>query len=169
MSKETNRPLGHADEADGIEEYDNPLPDWWMGLFWLTIVWAIGYGVWYHFIGKVSQPGKLAAEVAAAEVRWPHKAVDAGNLDRSEAAVAAGKQVYATTCVACHGAELQGGIGPDLRDTVWIHGNDVASIVRVISDGVPEKGMPNWGQMIGAEKVAQVAAYVIEANGHVAP
>ena len=45
MAKENNRLLGHSDEADGIDEYDNPLPDWWLGLFWLTIVWALGYGV----------------------------------------------------------------------------------------------------------------------------
>ena len=48
MSTENNRLLGHSDEADGIDEYDNPLPDWWVGLFWFTIVWAIalGYLVW---------------------------------------------------------------------------------------------------------------------------
>ena len=66
MSKETNRILGHADEADGIEEYDNPLPDWWVGLLWLTVIWAIGYGVYYHFIGNKSQEGYLAAEMAVA-------------------------------------------------------------------------------------------------------
>ncbi len=60
MSKDTNRVMGHADEADGIEEYDNPLPDWWLGLFWLTIVWAIGYTAHYHFIGNRSQEGALA-------------------------------------------------------------------------------------------------------------
>ena len=45
MSKETNEILGHADESDGIEEYDNPLPDWWLGMFWLSIVWAFAYGI----------------------------------------------------------------------------------------------------------------------------
>ena len=68
MSKETNRLLGHADEADGIDEYDNPLPDWWVGLFWLTIIWAIGYGVHYHFIANRSFEQALASEMAAAEI-----------------------------------------------------------------------------------------------------
>ncbi|NNK63068.1 MAG: hypothetical protein HKO98_07620, partial [Gemmatimonadetes bacterium] len=63
VSKETNRLLGHADEADGIEEYDNPLPDWWLGLFWFTIIWGIAYGVHYHFIGNRSQESELAAEM----------------------------------------------------------------------------------------------------------
>ena len=74
MSKETNRLMGHADEADGIEEYDNPLPDWWLGLFWITIIWAVGYTVHYHFIADRSQEAALAAEIAAADARWPEQA-----------------------------------------------------------------------------------------------
>ena len=167
MSKPTGQVMGHADEADGIEEYDNPLPDWWMGLFWLTIVWSVLYGGWYHFVGKVSQEKKLAAEIAEAEVRWPKKTLDAASLDVSPAAVAAGKEIYAQNCVGCHGPELQGGIGPNLTDTTWIHGHSKADILRTITEGVTEKGMPNWGQMIGPEKVAKVAAYVITTNGHV--
>ena len=67
MSKKTRDVmLGHADEADGIEEYDNPLPDWWTGLFWLTIVFAIAYTAHYHFIAERSQVKELAAEMAAA-------------------------------------------------------------------------------------------------------
>ena len=45
MSKDTNEVLGHADESDGIEEYDNPLPDWWLGLMWFTVIWAAAYAV----------------------------------------------------------------------------------------------------------------------------
>ena len=168
MSKATGELLGHADEADGIEEYDNPLPDWWLGLFWLTIVWAVLYVGWYHFVGKVSQEGQLAAEIAEADVKWPKKALDAAAIDLGPAAAEEGKAIYAQNCVGCHGPELQGGIGPNLVDSTWIHGGTKAAIVKVITDGVTEKGMPNWGQMIGPEKVAKVAAYVITANGHVA-
>mgnify|MGYP001561917610 FL=1 len=167
MSKATGQVLGHADEADGIEEYDNALPDWWLGLFWFTIVWAALYGGWYHFVGKVSQEKKLAAEVAEAEVRWPKKELDAAALDLSPAAVAEGKEIYAANCVGCHGAALEGGIGPNLVDTVWIHGATKASVLAVVTNGVTEKGMPNWGQMIGQEKVARVTAYVISTNGSI--
>ena len=69
MSKETDRLLGNADEADGIEEYDNPLPDWWLGLFWLCIIWAIGYTVHYHFIAHRSQEKHLQAEMAGGGCR----------------------------------------------------------------------------------------------------
>ena len=63
-----NRPrdqvLGHADEADGIEEYDNALPDWWLGLLWLTVIWAFAYTLHYHFIADRSQVKALAQELA---------------------------------------------------------------------------------------------------------
>jgi cytochrome c oxidase cbb3-type subunit 3 len=167
VSKPTGQVLGHAHEADGIEEYDNALPDWWLGLFWLTIVWAVLYFGWYHFVGNVSQEKKLAAEIAEAEVKWPKKELDAAALDLSPAAVAEGKELYAANCVGCHGAALEGGIGPSLVDTVWIHGNTRAAVLATITNGVTEKGMPNWGQMIGQEKVAKVTAYVISANGKV--
>ena len=164
MAKDTNRLLGHTDEADGIDEYDNPLPDWWLGLFWLTIVWALGYGIHYHFIGNRSAERELAAEMAAAEVRWPAQAADATQLTFAPDALAAGEAVYNVQCVACHGPAMEGGIGPSMLDDEWIHGSTPEDIVRTISDGVLEKGMLNWLPILGPEAVNQVAAYVISKN-----
>jgi cytochrome c oxidase cbb3-type subunit 3 len=163
LSKETNRILGHADEADGIEEYDNPLPDWWLGLLWFTIVWAIAYGVHYHFIGHRSQEGRLAHEMQAAEVRWPAEAGMTAFAITPEA-VEAGEAIYMQNCVPCHGAEMQGGIGVPLNDDEWIHGGDPESVVHTITEGVTEKGMLAWGPILGPEKVNQVAAYVLHRN-----
>lgn len=167
MSKDTNRRLGHADEADGIDEYDNPLPDWWVGLFWLTIVWALGYGLWYHALGDRSQERGLAEEMAAAEAAWPEQAAaTAGAAAASFAvtpeAVTAGQGVYAMNCVACHGANLEGGIGPSFLDTEWLHGGNAADILRTIIEGVPAKGMVPWGGILSPEQINQVAAYVID-------
>ena len=164
MSKETNRVLGHADESDGIEEYDNPLPDWWLGLLWFTVIWAVAYSVHYHFIGNRSQEGRLAAEMQAAEVRWPVEAAAAVSFSITPEAVAAGEAVYTQNCAMCHGAELEGGIGTPLNDTEWIHGHDSEDVIRIITEGVPEKGMLTWGPILGPEKVNQVAAYVLEKN-----
>ena len=74
MSKPTtkNQVLGHAAESDGIEEYDNALPNWWLGLFYCCIIWAFAYTAYYHFIARKSEVGTLAAEMAAANVRWQH-------------------------------------------------------------------------------------------------
>jgi len=162
MSKKPlpGRLLGHADEADGIEEFDNPLPDWWLGLFWFTIIWAFAYFAHYHLIADRSQEKALAAEVAAAEARWPGAAATAEFVPTPELA-AAGEAVYRTNCVACHGQNMEGGIGPNLLDEEWIHGNAPADILRTIQEGVAEKGMPTWGPILGPERVKQVAAYIL--------
>lgn len=162
-NRDLNQVLGHADEADGIEEYDNPLPNWWLGLFYFTIVWALVYGVHYHFVAHRSQTRVLAAEMADADRRWPREAAAAAaaTVDLSEANVEAGEAVFKANCVACHGAELTGGIGPSLIDTTWIHGGTPEAIQHTITVGVPEKGMLTWGPILGPEKVAQVTAYVV--------
>ncbi len=165
MSKETNRRLGHADEADGIEEYDNPLPDWWVGLFWFTIVWAVGYGVWYHAIAHRSPVKHLQEEMAAADARWPAQAAasaaSAADLTVTPAAVAAGEQVFKANCVVCHGDHLQGVIGPSFLDDEWLHGGQASEIIHTITVGVPAKGMVPWGGILSPEQINEVAAYVI--------
>jgi cytochrome c oxidase cbb3-type subunit 3 len=158
--------LGHAAEADGIEEYDNPMPNWWLGLFYFTIVWALVYTVHYHFVAHRSERKALAAEMAEAAKRWPAEAAaaQATKLEITPAMVAAGEEIYKANCVACHGEDMLGKIGPNLLDTVWIHGGTPEQIEHTISVGVPEKGMLTWGPILGPEKVAQVAAYVVEKN-----
>jgi cytochrome c oxidase cbb3-type subunit III len=164
VSKDTNRVLGHEDEADGIEEYDNPLPDWWLGLMWFTVIWAIAYAVHYHFIADRSQVRHLAAEMQAAEVRWPADAAANASFEITPEAVAAGEVIFLQNCSMCHGQDMEGGIGPALNDDEWIHGGDAESVIRIITEGVPEKGMLTWGPILGPEKINQVAAYVLEEN-----
>ena len=165
MSKESarNQVLGHGAESDGIEEYDNPLPDWWLGLFVGTIIWAGAYAVHYHFIAHRSPVKALAAEMAEARARWPASARPAGVV-LSKSAIEAGEAIYKGNCTGCHGVEMTGGIGPNLLDSVWIHGGKPEDIVRTITDGVPAKGMLTWGPILGPEKIGQVAAYVISRN-----
>lgn len=158
--KPRNQVLGHADEADGIEEYDNPLPDWWLGLFWFTIIWAFAYALHYHFIADRSQEKALAAELAAAEVRWPTTG-QAQAFEVTPELAAAGRNVYASNCAACHGAELGGGIGPALNDGEWIHGGSAEEVLHTVTNGVAAKGMPAWGPILGPERVNQVTAYIL--------
>jgi cytochrome c oxidase cbb3-type subunit 3 len=163
--KERDVVLGHEDEADGIQEYDNPLPDWWLGLFWATIIIAIAYGVHYHFIADRSPQKALAREMADAQERWPEP--DAGGeqgLVLTVEAAAAGQQVYQTNCVACHLADMTGSIGPNLLDDEWIHGSSAQDILNTVTNGVPAKGMLAWGPIIGAEQVNQVTAYLVKRN-----
>lgn len=154
-----DRVLGHADESDGIEEYDNRLPTWWLGLFYLSMIWGVAYAVHYHFIGHRSQAGDYDAEMSAAAAQWPEP-TGPMQVEVTPELIAAGEQTFMGTCVACHGADLHGGIGPDLTDDVWIHGGTMEAITRTITEGVLDKGMPAWGHVLGPQKVAEVAAYV---------
>ena len=159
MSGEQDRLLGHADEADGIDEYDNQLPAWWVGLFIGCIIFAVGYGLDRHFLRPTSEALEYDAEVAAA----PKAASVEASI--TPEAVAAGKEVFMTNCVACHGADLHGGIGPNLTDETWIHGGKLTDIVTTITNGVAAKGMPTWGPVLGPKKIADVAAFVHEQGG----
>lgn len=151
--------LGHGDECDGIEEYDNKLPAWWLGLFYFGIIFGIGYTVHYHMIADRSQAGEYDAEVAAAAVTWPAPSAEE-LLAATPEDIEKGAEIYASTCVGCHGADLTGGIGPNLTDAEWIHGSSLEDINKTVTDGVPDKGMLAWGPILGPQKVAQVSAFI---------
>jgi len=161
--KERDQVLGHAAENDGIEEYDNPLPDWWLGLFLFTIVWGVGYAIDYHFIHHRSQAKAYAAEVAWAEKKWPKPEV-ATEAQLTPEDIAAGKEIFMINCIGCHGTDLHGGIGPNLTDAEWIHGGTYKDVVHTITNGVPPKGMPTWGPILGQVKISKVAAFVLSKN-----
>jgi cytochrome c oxidase cbb3-type subunit 3 len=158
--------LDHS--IDGIQEYDNPLPTWWLGIFYFTIAFAIVF-VPYLWIAGWDQESQYDAEVAAAEVTYG--AVVAEQRAALAAAgptpemIAAGQAIYAEKCVACHMADATGGIGPDLTDAEWIHGGTLPEINTTVREGVVEKGMLAWGPLIGEEGVAQVSAYVHSLGG----
>lgn len=164
MAKETNQILGHGAEADGIEEYDNPLPDWWLGLFIFCIIYGIGYAINYHFISGDSQEKRYVAMMEEAAIKWPVKEGPVA-VDMDDASVSAGADVFAQTCASCHNADLTGGIGPSLVDAEWIHGSAPEQVVATITNGVADKGMPAWGPILGPKKVQQVAAFVLSKKG----
>ncbi|MCB0218574.1 MAG: c-type cytochrome [Chrysiogenetes bacterium] len=176
--KYKDRLLGH--EYDGIQEYDNPLPGWWTWMSIGTVIFAIFYVMWmYMGLGGMTQEAELEAETALAQEMHPElfAAPDGGGsgpdmppVDRAayvgnDEAVAAGKEVFTINCVACHGVDATGGIGPNLTDNEWIHGGKYDNIRHTITVGVPEKGMVTWGPILGPEKIAQVAAFVYSLGG----
>lgn len=163
MSTDTlqDQVLGHADEADGIEEYDNRLPRWWVGLFLFTVAWSPIYLVHYHFVANRSQAREWQAEMDAAAARWPQRsATEVAGMAVTPELLAEGEAVFKANCVACHGATMEGGIGPNLIDATWIHGGSREEILAVVTNGVTDKGMPPWGPILGPEKAFKVAAFV---------
>lgn len=165
MSAEKDRVLGHAEECDGIEEYDNALPGWWLGLFIACVIFSIIYVPYTHFVAHWSQAGQYDAEMAEAKTQY--KQADPATMVVAETPelLAKGKELFEGNCVACHGADLHGGIGPNLTDATWIHGGTLKDIQTTITNGVPEKAMPTWGPILGPEKIAALAAYVHSAGG----
>ena len=162
MAKITDELMGHSADNDGIEEYDNPLPDWWLGLFIVTIVWGVFYAINYHFVAQTSQLQQYEEEMTMAALQWPNS--DAPQeLAFDDATLADGEEIFVATCVACHAEGGKGGgIGPSLVDAEWIHGFSDDEIRHTIANGVAAKGMPAWGPVLGPDKVAKVAAYVVK-------
>ncbi|HEX9564869.1 MAG TPA: cbb3-type cytochrome c oxidase N-terminal domain-containing protein, partial [Gemmatimonadaceae bacterium] len=149
-----DRLLDHS--YDDIQEYDNPMPRWWVIIFWITIVFAVLYALNVPGIG--TGQGRVAdyeADVARAQLARQQMEPAGGPsteelaaLASQPAALAEGKQVFVTYCAACHREDGGGLIGPNLTDDPWIHGGQVADIRRTIDQGVLEKGMPNWGKVL---------------------
>jgi len=172
---EEDRLLDH--NYDGIQEYDNPMPAWWVGLFWATIIFAVLYFI-NVIPGIGTGPGRIAnyeremkaanARAVAAAAAAPQVVIDENAIwgfTKDPAALAAGKQTFTTTCSPCHRPDGGGNIGPNLTDDYWLHGDKPMEIVHTITTGVPDKGMPTWGQTLKPEQIAHVAAYVLTLHG----
>lgn len=154
---------------DGIHEDDHPLPVWWLGTFFATIFFALGYWFWYHSV----EAGASIAQVYQREVEALPKATAfsamgddvIAALENDGDAIGRGREAFVQNCVACHLAEGQGSIGPNLTDAYWIHGGDAKSIMNTIAQGVAAKGMPAWGALLGDKKVLDLYAFVHTLRG----
>jgi cytochrome c oxidase cbb3-type subunit 3 len=157
-------------DFDGIQELDNPMPNWWLALFIASIAFAFGYWAVLHRYAEETDPGReLSARMEKAAQDAARKAgiLNNGilwNMSRDAGVVRAGREVYAISCAPCHLADLAGAIGPNLKDSVWIHGGQPMDIVKVITEGVAAKGMPTWGPLLGRQKIAEVAAFILSVH-----
>lgn len=160
-------------DFDGIQEYDNRLPNWWLAILYGSIVFALGYWLVFHTFGI----GKLPIEryelnmQAAAEAELARLA-ESGLSDEMLLAMSAmpertteGQQLFAQYCVVCHSRSGEGLVGPNLTDSYWIHGARPLDIHRTVTDGVPAKGMAAWGRQLGPKRVHAVVAYVLTLKG----
>ena len=174
--RDEDRLLDH--EYDGIREYDNPLPRWWLWIFWVSIAWSVVY--FANVIpGVGSGAGRVRqyeSEMAAARAKYGDPRAALATVDDATivaatadpARVEAGRVTFMTNCVACHRDDAGGNIGPNLTDEYWIHGGKPEQVLATIRAGVLPKGMPAWGQQLGEQRVREVAAYVMTLhNTHV--
>lgn len=159
-------------EYDGIKEYDNPLPKWWLWILYATVAFSVAY--YFLPLPFGEGPGKIAeyeADVAKHQAAQPQPTGPAVSDDElreaaaDPAQLAAGKTVYETNCAVCHRADGGGVIGPNLTDNAWIHGGTPAQIHLTIAQGVLAKGMPAWDRILKPDQVNAVTAYVISLHG----
>lgn len=150
-------------EYDGIEEADNQLPRWWLYSLYVAVAFSIGY--WFYYEEFKAGPGLSQAYYTerAREAEKSGKDPSDGELlaQLGTPALGLGQQTFTSTCVACHEAQGQGKIGPNLTDNRWLHGGSPLEIYRTIRDGVPSKGMPAWGPALGRAGVVQLTAFVL--------
>lgn len=153
---------------DGIQEYDNPLPRWWLAIFWLTIIFTPLYILYFHFGGGLLATEKYDQEMIAFYDRQAEQLLALGDISEGTlvdltadtSMMNGGKKIFQTKCATCHGMFGEGGIGPNLADDYWLHGAQLMDIYRTVREGVPDKGMLAWERQLRPAEMLAVSAHV---------
>ncbi|TFV96574.1 cytochrome-c oxidase, cbb3-type subunit III [Oxalobacteraceae bacterium OM1] len=167
---------GHSWD-EGLEELNNPMPRWWMWMFYLTIVFGIGYLALYPglgaFAGKLGwkSTGEYQAELSKADAQYgpifdKYLKQDLKAVAADPQARAIGERLFLTYCAQCHGSDARGNKGfPNLTDHDWLYGGDPETIKTTIMGG--RNGvMPSMAAAVGSDKdVENVAQYVLSLSG----
>lgn len=160
---------GHVWDGD-IEEGNNPMPRWWLGLFWLTIVWGCIFFIVYPSFGSWSLSGWSQAnqydeEIAAAEAVYGEifaafAATPITELSAVPAALGAGRNLFVNHCAQCHGSDAGGARGyPNLTDSEWQWGATPDQVLASIRNGRTGV-MPALGQTLDDETIDLLVDYV---------
>ncbi len=180
MSNQTPNPAaevavtGHV--YDGIQEYDNPLPGWWTLVFYLTILYSIGYlfinfaqpqWVDSNFEYEASVAAELQRQFAELGELEPDGATLMSFLSDPEQAkwLKVGEAVFMTNCVSCHGRDGSGVSGPNMTDDHFLNVAVLEDIPKVVSEGAKEGAMPAWGNRLGKNEIILVSAYAASLRG----
>ncbi|HHI70038.1 MAG TPA: cytochrome-c oxidase, cbb3-type subunit III [Rhodobacteraceae bacterium] len=191
--KDEVQTTGHS--WDGIEEYNNPLPRWWLWTLYATIIWGIGYTIAYPAwpMIKGATPGVLgwstradvaeeikAADEANAEIQSKLASADLASIgsdtELNSYAVNAGHAIFQTWCAQCHGSGAQGNKGfPNLLDDDWLWGGSIEDIHYTITHGIRNSDdddarfseMPKFGadELLTEEEIEQVVNHVLTISG----
>ena len=162
---------GHTWDGD-LAEYNNPLPRWWSWLFYITVVFALGYLILYPGLGSWrgmagwSQVGQLQQEQARAAAQYGplydrFAAVDIDALTKDPEALAVGQKLFLNSCAQCHASDGAGSRGfPNLTDQDWLWGGESKTIAASITEGRTGV-MPPFGAALGEQGAKDVAEYVL--------
>ena len=157
-------------DYDGIQEYDNPLPNWWLMTFFGTIIFGFLYFGHYQISGVAkTQTEELAIEMKELKAQAPADADDSEEaLESKLNAISAdlGKQTFVAKCAVCHGQNGEGLIGPNLTDNFWLHGKGTrVDIFHTVSKGILQMGMPSWENMLKPDELLAAVKHVYSLRG----
>lgn len=166
---------GHVWDED-LAEWNNPLPRWWVGLFYLTIVLALVYLMFFPGLGTFagilgwSSQKQYEAEDAKAQARYEpifakFMKQDIKTIATTPEAHKMGQRLFLTYCSQCHGSDAKGSRGfPNLTDSDWLWGGEPEKIRETILNGRAGV-MPPMGPSLGEAGVKAVANYVLSLSG----
>ncbi len=161
---------------ENLAEYNNPLPRWWLWLFYITLIFGLGYLVLYPGLGSFrgvlnwTHQNAYAKEMEAAEAKYGplfagYAARPIPELVADADALRIGQRLFVNYCASCHGSDAGGGPGfPNLRDDDWLYGGSPDAITTTILDG-RSGSMPAWQTVLGDKGVEEVTAYVMSLSG----
>jgi len=170
---------GHRWDGD-LTELNNPLPRWWLWLFYLTVIFSAMYLVLFPGFGsypgvlKWTQQRQHAEQVGAAERIYAaqyarYASLDLATLSRTPEAMSTARNLFVNNCATCHGSDGRGAVGfPNLTDADWLYGSEPETIKQTIMEGRMSV-MPPWGDALGAQGVEDVIAYVLSLSGEKIP
>jgi cytochrome c oxidase cbb3-type subunit 3 len=153
---------------DGIQEYDNPLPRWWLALFWATIIFTPLYILYFHFGGGMLELERYDQEMIAFYDKQAEQLLALGEITENTlvdlmadpSMMNGGEKIYQAKCATCHGMFGEGGIGPNLTDDYWIHGGQLLDVYKTVREGVPAKGMLAWERQLRPAELMAVSSFV---------
>ena len=160
-------------DFDGIHELDNKIPPWWNVLFYGAMIWGIIYMIDYHVIGDGNvQENEYQQEIQQAAIEL-ELLTKSGSIITEETAkvltdapaLASGKDIFVKNCAACHGMNGEGLVGPNFTDDYWIHGGGIKNMFKIITIGVPAKGMISWKSQLSPNQIQEVGSYIITLRG----
>jgi len=165
-------PLLLDHEADGIKELDNNLPRWWVIMFYLCTAFAAVYMTYYHVLKlgdlqatEYQKEMKLGDEIKSAALSKFESSLASLQPITDKAKLAQAQEKYTTLCAPCHRPDGGGLVGPNLCDDYWIHGSNFVDNLKVIINGVPEKGMVTWKGLLQPAEIHAVASYIYTMRG----
>jgi cytochrome c oxidase cbb3-type subunit 3 len=172
---EAAQTTGHTWDED-LGEYNNPLPRWWIWLFYVTIVFSLVYLVLYPGLGiyggsfKWTSKGEYEEEVKQANAQYGplydrYASQDLKQVAADPQARAIGQKLFLNYCAQCHASDGGGSKGfPNLTDRDWLYGGEPETIKASILNG--RNGvMPPLGSVLGEEGTKDVAHYVLSLSG----